>query len=296
MDLNTIFNAIFLCFLNALFMAAGIFLNSVVIICLRKSSRLRKNQGYFMILVLSCVDLFLLSIFHPTLFIWTIFWSLQTSVINQYGDMIDMWVSKAGIIWGLSLFALLTLNIERFLAIKYPFFHQTAITKRRLLLLLAFLMTFTVSVFTLVHFYWKSQHDIVVVAFATLVLLVFIYLNCNMLIIAKSKREKAKVVAMATSIDKESKKSKYNFRNISSCSLLVGCVFVCYSPEIAYSVLYSTDMLPNGRQAWLFHIWSCTFWAMNSTLNCLIFFWRNSILRREGNKIVQCCRFARSWN
>ena len=200
MDPNTIINAMFSCLLNTLFMTSGIFLNSVLIICLRRSSQLRKNQGYIMILVLSCVDLGLLSIFHPTLFIWIIFWSLQTSVINQYGDMIDMWVSKVGIIWGLSLFALLTLNIERFLA-----FHHTAVTKKRLFILLApaFLTVFAVSIFILVHFYWKPPRDKVVVIFATFLLLVFIYLNYNMLIITKSKHKKGRVAAMTTSTDKE---------------------------------------------------------------------------------------------
>ena len=203
MDPNTIINAMFLCLLNTLFMTSGIFLNFVLIICLRRSSQLRKNQGYFMILVLSCVDLGLLSIFHPTLFIWIIFWSLQTSVINQYGDMIDMWVSKVGIIWGLSLFALLTLNIERFLAITYPSFHHTAVTKKRLFILLAFLTVFAVSIFILVHFYWKPQRDKVVVIFATFLLLVFIHLNYNVLIITKSKHKKGRVTAMTTSMDKE---------------------------------------------------------------------------------------------
>jgi hypothetical protein len=38
----------------------------------------------------------------------------------------------------------------------------------------------------------------------------------------------------------------------------------------------------------LFKLWSGTLVAMNSTFNCLIFFWRNSILRREGIKVVKC--------
>ena len=295
MDPNTIINAMFLCLLNTLFMASGIFLNAVVIICLRRSSQLRKNQGYSMILVLSCVDLGLLTVIHPALLLWTISWSQQSYVTDQYKNVIDIWISKVGVIWGgLSLFALLTLNIERFLAIKYPFFHQTAVTKTRLFLLLAFLMAFTVSVYALVYFCWKSVRDTVLAVFATLLLLMFFYLNYNMLIIAKSKQKNGRVAAMPTSTVRESKKPKYSIKNIFSCSLLVGCLFACYFPEIVYSVLHSTDMLLNDRQAWLFHIWSSTLCAMNSTFNCLILFWRNSILRREGMKILQCCQSVRS--
>jgi hypothetical protein len=36
------------------------------------------------------------------------------------------------------------------------------------------------------------------------------------------------------------------------------------------------------RQVLLFNLWSNTFCSLNSTFNCVIFFWRNSILRREG--------------
>jgi hypothetical protein len=36
------------------------------------------------------------------------------------------------------------------------------------------------------------------------------------------------------------------------------------------------------RQFLLFSLWSNTFVCLNSTFNCVIFFGRNSILRREG--------------
>jgi hypothetical protein len=39
-----------------------------------------------------------------------------------------------------------------------------------------------------------------------------------------------------------------------------------------------------------FFLWSNTFISLNSTFNCVIFFWRNSILRREGMKTVNAFR------
>jgi hypothetical protein len=44
------------------------------------------------------------------------------------------------------------------------------------------------------------------------------------------------------------------------------------------------------RQFLLFSLWSGTFTSLNSTFNCVIFFWRNSVLRREGIKIVNALR------
>jgi hypothetical protein len=48
------------------------------------------------------------------------------------------------------------------------------------------------------------------------------------------------------------------------------------------------------RQVVLFNLWALTFVSTNSTFNCLIFFWKNSILRREGVKIVKHLLTARS--
>jgi hypothetical protein len=67
MQKSDIFSVVFLCIINIIFMVAGIFLNSVVIISLWKTSQLRKKDlvCYFMILVLSCFDLAVVTITHP---------------------------------------------------------------------------------------------------------------------------------------------------------------------------------------------------------------------------------------
>ncbi len=144
-------------------MVAGIFLNSVVIISLWRSSQLRKKLCYFMILVLSCVDLIAVTVAHPVLILSTIFWYRKTS--HQYGSKF-IWPNIIGIaLVCFSMFALLTLSIERFLALKYPFFHRTAVTKRRLMLFLAFLMIMLVSLLPLVHFVGKIFRNMLVIVF-----------------------------------------------------------------------------------------------------------------------------------
>ena len=102
---------------------------------------------------------------------------------------------------------------------------------------------------------------------------------------------------MATStVDKNVRKRILNLKNISTCSLAVFCFFFCSSPQIAYSTLrLASDASLYDKKVFLFHLWSCTFTSMNSTFNCLIFFWRNSILRREGLKIVNAVRPRLFW-
>ena len=118
MHLNVFFNALSLCFLNVSFMIVGMFLNSVIIISLWRSSRLRKEMCYFMTTVLSCFDLAVVTISHPVLILSTILWSMQ-----MYEEEIDFTRMNTSLVLGrFSMFALLTLNIERFLALTTPFF------------------------------------------------------------------------------------------------------------------------------------------------------------------------------
>ena len=87
MQESDIFSVALLCIINIMFMVTGIFLNSVVIISLWRSSQLRKKLCYFMILVLSCFDLAVVTITHPLLIVSTISFSLE--VINEICELIQ---------------------------------------------------------------------------------------------------------------------------------------------------------------------------------------------------------------
>ena len=128
MHLSTIINSILLCVLNASFMVAGITLNFVVIISLWRSSQLRKKLCYFMILVLSGFDLAVVTIVQPLLILSIILWSMQ-----MYHAGIETLRKYAFIFFvGFSMFALLTLNIERFLALTCPFSIKPQLRKESL--------------------------------------------------------------------------------------------------------------------------------------------------------------------
>ena len=287
MELRTIINVILLQLLNISFMVAGIFLNSVVIVSVWSSPQLRKKSSYFLILVLSCFDLAAVVVTHPLLTLLTIFWSMDI-----YPEEIRFtWIYTSVPLGGFSLCALLTLTIERYLGVMFPIFHRTSVTKKRLLYLLVFLNTILVALLPLHYFYWDTVGDVLTVVVLLLFFIVFIYLHCKTLGIAKSEREVKKLNQSieGTASHEQRNKIKIDFKNISSCSLALGCFSICSFPEIITSIcgVTSSDSW-NAKQTVLFNIWSGTLFAMNSTFNCLIFFWKNLILRREGMKIVKC--------
>ena len=285
MDPNTFINTLFLCLVNASFMVAGIFLNAVVIISLRRSSQFRKKPCYFMILVLSCFDLAVVAINHPLLILSAIFCSYKDC--SKLGEQVRGHIYN--VLYAFSMVALVTLNIERLLGLAFPIFHRTSVTKRRLLILQAFL---TISLFgeiALSSIYLERERHIFIIAELSALLFLFIYFNYKMFIIAMSKFGNDEVVATtATSRDGRRKKHTLNMKIISSCSLAVACFFICSSPHITYSALRLTSETPfKDNRVVIFHLWADTFVAMNSTFNCLIFFWKILAMRREGMKIVK---------
>ena len=139
MQNSDIFSAVvFLWIINIIFTVAGIFLNSVVIISLWRSSQLRKKLCYFMVLLLSCFDLAVVTITHPFLIVSTIYFSQEK---NHIYENTRNYISS--ILYGSSMFSLFMLNVERFLALRCPFFHQASVTKARLLYFQAFLTVIT---------------------------------------------------------------------------------------------------------------------------------------------------------
>ena len=271
-------------------MIAGIFLNSVVIISLRRSRQLRKKLCYFMILVLSCFDLAVVTITHPLMISTTIYVSSEETSDARLDSRVT--TSIGYVLYGSSMSALFMLNVERFLALTCPFFHKASVTKRRLICFQALFMNILIGLSALVYFNPETIQSILSIVMVLSFLGFFICSNYKMFIIAKSKRVDERIPStQAMSMNENRKKLISNFKSISTCSLAVGCFFFCSCPRIIYSVLRLASETPSyNRQVLLFSLWSSTFISINSTFNCLIFFWRNSILRREGMKIIKSFR------
>ena len=289
MEKGDIVNVVFLCIINVTFMIAGIFLNSVVIISLWRSRQLRKKLCYFMVLVLSCFDLTVVSVTHPLVITSTIYFPIEG--IQRTRE--DRRALICFTLCGLSMFALLTLNIERFLALTCPYFHQAFVTKERLVGFLASSSTLVIGLSPLLYINIKTLLILNVLAAICLSLMLFLstYANYRMFLIAKSKRVDKMVAPLGTATSKDTRKKKrtINFKNISTCSLAVACYFLCCCPYIAYLAfrrLGSEEQSYDG-QVLFFNLWATTFGSVNSTLNCVIFFWRNSVLRHEGMKIIK---------
>ena len=288
MEFSYFINLILIFTLNVLFFVSGICLNSLVILSFWRSAQLRKKSCYLMIMVLSCFDLLACLTSNPLVALTTML--ALTGKLDVYPSWLDISLNLSSLFFCFSLLALLVMSIDRYLGTYYPIFHRTSVTKGKLLTLLAILSILELLLELL------SVNNFVI-SFRTNALILFIiffptmiFINYKLFIIARKSRRN-------NGISPEMKKT-FSLKNISSCLLAVACIPVLSIPWSVYIGLginsKTTTLSDNANIA---RLWNRTFLSMNSTCNCLIFYWKNKILRTEGIKLIKgmkLCRRLRS--
>ena len=119
MDPNTFINALFLFLVNVYFMIAEVFRTSFVMISLERLRQPRKKPCHFMILLLSCFDLAVITCSNSILILSTIFLSNSKLTIRMKVNTIDVCDRQC-----IDRFFNDCVVNARCLALKYPFFHH----------------------------------------------------------------------------------------------------------------------------------------------------------------------------
>ena len=278
-------NLIFIFVVNILFFFSGICLNSLVIVSFWRSVQLRKKLCYFTIMVLSCCDLLGVLSNHSFTALVAMLW--LTEKINAYPGWLVTLRYLSIIPHSFSVLALFVMNIDRYLATYYPIFHRTSVTKGKLLAFLAILIIFEITMAAI------SVNDLVIsyqigfVTFYIIFVLPMLFINYKLFTVARKSRRKKE-------ISSDMKKS-FSWKNISSCLLVVACLMVLFIPALVYAVLRLTSKEQEFTfdNALLAALWARTTTSMNSTFNCLIFYWKNKILRAEGRKVFKSIKICR---
>ena len=281
MERGILIQLVFLCVLNVLSTVVGGILNSLVIISFWKSSQLKNKIYHFMIMLLSCFDLMAVLINHPLQTIYLAVW------IREKYDMLSTiakYFRPANILIGFSLFTLMTMSVERYLAAAYPVFHRTSVTKTKLLVLLSFFILLVIILHVTSFNDFLIPFHFHMFAFFSVVSPPLIYANYKLFKIATGIRRR-RAIAPA------SLKSTINSKNISTCLLAVACYVIFSIPAVVYTICRFVEKESIDIRISL--AWACTLGTMNSTCNCLIFFWKNNILRNEGIKVLKLLKERR---
>ena len=280
-----IINLIFIFAVNIFFFFSGICLNSLVILSFWRLVQLRKKLCYFMIMVLCCCDLLTVLTNNPLMALISMLWLSGKLDVNARWAFIS--ITSTNTFLAFSLFALLVMNFDRYLATSHPIFHRTSVTKGRLLTLLAILIIVEIilNVLTVNDFVMSGQvHGLIL---CILLIPAMLFINFKLfLVVRKSRKNKRIPPGM---------KKSFSLKNISSCLLAVACVVVLSIPGGAYIGLRinSPETKNTLDNAGLAAIWTKNVALMNCTFNCLIFYWKNKVLRTEGLKVLKSLKICR---
>ena len=281
---------------NLVFILGGAFLNSLAIFVFLSSPVVRKRKCYFLIMVLSCIDLVVVIVVHPL----TIFYCV--SELTGHRICLKVYHFICFLLRGLSSFTLLTMNIERYIAVVYPYVHQRTMTKGKMLLLAGFASIFVVM-FWLLQIYFRNIKGVVIVVEVLFFLLFVTLINTKILIIARKKRMQRALSLNSFRLTAKStlKTTKDHLRDLKftlTYIYTIVCWFICYCPMSIFQILTYLEMKSWSQPAPSLSdlgIWLPTLMTMNSTFNCLIFFWRNKTLRNQSMKLLTCFRVQRNW-
>lgn len=297
-------NAIAASVVNAILVICGLLVNSLVVIAFWKSPLLRSKTPFFLIMVISINDLLVVLFSHPLFLLST------GKQLAGSGDCATktIYLTVATLLTGFSGLTLHVINIERYLAIVYPFIHQRHVTRTNLLITTVILWSFWLPI-PFVPFFNTSLQGKLIAISATIVCITTIFVYVRIFQIARKKRRLApepsrfsvslqedSITALdstVTSAVRQRSKLTEAMKDIKLAKmfiLLVVCSQVCYLPDIAYHVYEGSKKdVAKTESSLMIGSWVVTFICMNSTLNSLIFFWKNSQLRKEMLRTAKCC-------
>lgn len=240
----------------------------------------------FMIIVLSSVDLAVVTIMHPLFVLQSINEVLETPYKCLFKATFNIGIVTLG---GFSAVTLSVMNIERYLAIIYPIFHHVKVTKGKCLLGLIIGWTFILIIATVRYFSSSTAH-VLIMAVVALICCTSLFTYVSIFYVGRKSLLKGDRTDNLN--DRES--SMNVLRGLKMARIYLLIVFFCfvtYLPSVVNFAVLSKRSTNKKTRIFLANasIWSDTLGLMNSTLNSVIFFWSNRELKKQGWKIVKNC-------
>ena len=278
-------NHIVACVVNVIIQIATVSLNGITVFTFWRSSRLKEKVAFYLIMVQSLLDLGL----------GIVAGSVVTSFIASEirGRPSCLWYYFLGRMILLSTILSTCISsvmcIERYMGVVHPIVHRNKVTKKLLSKCIACISLLCTIMFS-VSFYKK----LVFLIFSRAVIMVCVliaactHIRIVFAIISSRKNGETGPLNNASSnpsqqnvkrreILKELKLSK-------ACFLVVLCYIVCYIP---ISFIGGFIVLDHYYEHALFRTWAVTFIMLESSLNSVIFVWKNRVLRHEVKMVLK---------
>ena len=278
-------NYVIVLILNIVLTMFTISLNAVTIVTYTKSAQLKRKTPYFLIMLLSVNDL-LVGLLGNTSFILV----LIAIITGRTTCRVFVVFELAGFcVSSMSFCTLFQLNIERYLSIVHPLFHLTKVTKSKLLNMYitvwVFIIAFRLSFLAFGNVMnYVTSVSIAFTAGSTLYFYTVMLLKVRRRQRVAETRDAGKrnTAARVIQVRRTSQMNvSQNTKMAKSCGIVVATTYICFIP---YAI---TCSVPKNNVVALLSIWSITLSFSSSSLNSLIFFWNNPILRKEAKQLLQ---------
>ena len=277
---NIIFNA-FLCY-------TAIVLNSVTIHAIRKTSSLPKPLKT-LLASLAVSDLSVGLLVHPlNIALYAMDLEQNTDNNTTYNNTIMAFLITAIFLSYASLFGVLALTVDRFLAIHLHLRYQEFVTHKRVVVVAISLMV--LSSFLSSFRWWIPVNDgpRIYTSIEIICLVIIGILYCK--IYSTVRRHRNQIQSLQ--VQQDEGQNREMMANVARLvKLAVGTFYVylvflvCYLPKICYKIA----VIISGRNITTGHIlhYSWTMVFLNSSLNPLIYCWRMRHIRRAVINIMQ---------
>ena len=270
----------------ALFIFSGvltistIFLNSITIIIYRKSTRLKEKTAHFMIMILSSNDL-AVGLTSNIMFLSRLWkeYSSGSTQCHMYAFEFSLQIVSSGC----SLMTLMVMSLERYAAICHPLRHRTKVTKRLLIKSLILLWIIVICSTTMSWLFFIVFFSIILpVVFLSIVLIFFIYAR-----IFCAYRHSSTRVQQNGHSSQESRELPKNRKLAGSCLIAVLSLTFGYLPLVLVKLIdeYVVDI--SADPDFILTNWGIALLLLNSSVNSIVFFWRNKVLRDEAFAIIR---------
>ena len=190
---------------------------------------------------------------------------------------------------GVSLLTVTFISVERFITLRYPYRHQTILTRLRTKIIIAIIwcLTFALVISHLGLIPYKiflALCGIVVIICITTLLSIWTWV----LRLLRNHKKRIKANNRPSQCSRNGKKSKPQaYKNTRTSAVIVAVLIICYSPLIFMFAYYWTE--PKSHKGiYIVTPWGETTVYAHSFLNPLIVVWKKSEFRQTARYLI--CR------
>ena len=278
------------CILNVVFGIVGTFLNTLVLFVFLKSKNMRQKTGYLSIMILSATDLIVVTTI-PAVFLVNAIPEILGTPRCLYSIFYNIVMRSIPL---LSANSLLIMNIERYLAIVHPFFHHSTVTKGKMIWSFGILGCIFL-ICAAIMFVWHSIGKLIYCVVAFIICSTTLFQYVSIFVIARKAYIRIRRITDVNYKEMSCSSLRLFLRDLKMVRTYFYIVFLCFLCYLPIAIIngISQHFLANEETRNAFLHWSLSgtpLILMNATFNCLIFFWGNRELRKQGWKLIKNVR------